>query len=216
MVRPGGPFTLACSLAVFVAACSGGGLEAWTSQEIVAEFERIHRPVADVYRVPPTQPEALWALLDGSFSGEALTQEYLEHFVTASGMARDRARIRIASFDYDTVRIEARSETSARVEADWSVGGLVTHRAHTHPRINRYRAVFDLEPAAQAPGELRIVRTQIRDLERQRRLREGDGERADSAQGSLSLGDLLRSGMLEQVREAEESAETDEAPGAVR
>ena len=54
------------------------------------------------------------------------------------------------------------------VEADWSVGGIVTHQSHKHHRINRYQAIYTLAMAStdgEAPA-LHIVDTRVRNAER--------------------------------------------------
>ncbi|MEM9408326.1 MAG: hypothetical protein AAGA81_19995 [Acidobacteriota bacterium] len=180
-------------------------LESWSDEALVAEFERLHRPVLDVYALSPGRPEELWNLLDGSFSGEALTREYVAQLVTVAGMQRDGTRVHVASVDYEKVDVLERRRDAVLVEADWSVGGLVTHRAHTHPRINRYRASYTLALADTAPGELRLVSAEIRSLERQRRL-SGQSLDARSAQGSLGIGDLLQSGLADELLAGREAA----------
>jgi len=182
----------------------------WSDEQIVSEFERLHRPVSDVYGLSgwlstESLGEDLWTLLSRTFAGEALTAEYLEHFVTLVGMGRDGTRIRIASLDYDSVEVLERFGEIVRVSADWSVGGLITHRSHTHPRINSYRAVFDLAPALDPPGEMRIVSSQILDLARQERLRPQNSP-GGSARGSLSMGDLIESGLAQEILESSEAA----------
>ena len=178
---------------------------------MVAEFERLHRPLSEIYELGPERRAELWRHLDLSFAGEALTREYVEHFTTAAGMARDGTRIRIASLDYESVAVVDRGRDFVTVDVDWSVGGLVTHRRHTHPRINRYVARFTLAPAVESPHELRIVGSEMRDLERQGRLAAGTAESAlRSARGSLSLGDLIESGLAEELIESRAAAGDDD------
>lgn len=190
--------------------CAGDALDAWTDEDLVAEFERLHRPVLDLYAVSPDREGDLWSLLASSFEGEALTDEFVEQLVTVKGMQRDRTSVRVARVDYEAVQVLERSPGRARIEADWSVGGLVTHREHTHPRINRYRASYTLAPSRQSPGELRLVRAEIRSLERQGRLA-GRGSESRSAAGSLGLGDLLTSGLAQELLEAKADRDVDAA-----
>lgn len=204
------------SLALLVLATAGAlgcvrddALSGWTDAAVAAEFERLHRPVLDVLgRAESAEP--LWHSLEASFAGEALTEEFVEQFVTLSGMRRDRTRVRVATVDYQSIDVLEREPGVVRVDAEWSVGGFVTHRRHTHPRINRYRARFDLAPNPGSAGELRIVASEMTDLERRGRLRATRD--AGSSAGSLSLGDLFRSGLAEELLEEAVDDAADEDP----
>jgi hypothetical protein len=188
--------------------------------ELRARFESLHRRLYDVYALGGDR-DALWTFLEGSFAGEALTREYVEHFTALRRMDRERTSIRVLAVDYEEVAVH-REDGGWRVDADWSVGGVVTHQGHRHPRINRYRASYRLAAAA-APvagsartGDLRIVGTTLRSLERVGSAR-ATGFPLDampgSARGSLSLSDLLRSGAAgEAVAGAGAAEEPDESP----
>ena len=130
---------------------------------VIASFQELHGRVYDAYSVGVDRNK-LHDLLERSFSGRALTEEYVEHFVTASRMAKEETSIEVFHVDYTGVEIAAWDQERVTLVADWSVGGVVTHREHKHPRVNRYRATFDLEWS----DEPRIVRSQIQRLERVR------------------------------------------------
>lgn len=128
-------------------------------------FQELHRPIYGVYELGGDR-DAIWDLLNDSFADEALTQEYVEHFTTLHTMAAEETAIQVIRVDYESVRVLPPSQAGqVRVEADWSVGGVVTHQAHKHTRVNRYVAVYTL---AETPAGWRIVDTHMRDLARVR------------------------------------------------
>jgi hypothetical protein len=193
----------ACALAVLGCAATPGELAGLSDQALAERFQELHRRVYEVYAQGPEAPR-LHDHLARSFAGEQLTEEFLEHYTTVALMARDRTAIDVLRVDYERLAL-ARERDRVRVEADWSVGGVVTHQGHTHPRVNRYRAVYTLAAVARAEGgdplaALRIVDTRLESLERVRGaidLARPNGRLPASAAGSLSLGDLLRSGAVE-------------------
>jgi hypothetical protein len=171
--------------------------------EVRGRFEELHRRLYDVYTLDVDRDE-LWSFLAQSFDGEELTAEYVEHFTALRRMASERTSIRVLEVDYEELAVR-REGRQWLVDADWSVGGVVSHQSHRHPRINRYRATYQLALASGSKeaglADLRIVETTLRSLERVSSTR-GVGfpldELPSSARGSLSLSDLLRSGALEE------------------
>ena len=129
---------------------------------LIADFTALHTPIYSVYAVGG-DADALHDLLAGRFSGEALTREYVEHFLALHRLQEQQTTIEVTSVDYDGVSVLSRSGEQARLEADWSVAGTITHRDHSHTRTNRYAAIYTV--AATGAG-LRIVDTRLRDLER--------------------------------------------------
>ncbi len=131
-------------------------------------FQALHRPIYGVYELGGDR-DAIHDLLQASFTGEALTREYVEHFTTLHTMAEEETAIQVVRVDYESVHVLSRSPSPqgelVRVEADWSVGGVVTHQAHKHTRVNRYVAVYTLQETAQG---WRITDTHMRDLARVR------------------------------------------------
>ncbi len=179
--------------------------------DLRARFEQLHRRLYEVYELGDDR-DALWSFLAASFDGEELTGEYLEHFTAGRRMARESTAIRVLAVDYEQVTVR-RDRKHFRVDADWSVGGVVLHQSHRHPRINRYRATYELAYAGAARDEsldsLRIVGTTLRSLERVGTARSGGFPLDDlpsSARGSLSLSDLLRSGAVEAASPPEPSS----------
>ncbi|MEM9597680.1 MAG: hypothetical protein AAGD06_25665, partial [Acidobacteriota bacterium] len=129
-------------------------------------FRALHEPVYGVYALGADRG-AIHDLLAASFTGEALTREYVEHFTTLARMEEESTSIQVLAVDYEEVTVLDSEAGRVRVDADWSVGGVVTHRGHRHPRTNRYRAIYTLEAVGETAGEgWRIVDTRMRDMER--------------------------------------------------
>lgn len=181
--------------------------------EVVDTFKRLHQPVYGVYALGPARDE-IHALLSHSFVGEALTAEYIEHYTTLFRMVEDQTSIQVQRVDYESVTVLDRNADAIRVDADWSVGGVVTHQGHKHPRVNRYRAVYTL---AETPDGMRIVNTRMRNLERVRSLlSSGDAWTVDdlpaSGGGFMDPLDLLDAGVLDDIEKAEREAASGAAP----
>jgi hypothetical protein len=171
---------------------------------IVDTFKQLHQPLYGVYDLGPDR-DGIHDLLSSSFIGEALTTEYVEHYTTLFRMVEDETSIHIQRVDYESVEVLDRSPNGVRVDADWSVGGVVTHQGHKHPRVNRYRAVYTLSPTDDG---LRITDTRMRNLERVRSLlAAGDAWTIDdlpkSGGGFMDPLDLLEAGVLEDIEKAE-------------
>jgi hypothetical protein len=164
--------------------------------EVLDNFQALHRRIYQVYSLAPDR-DAVWDLLAESFTGGALTQQYVEHYTTLVLSKHEETAIQVLAVDYDTIeRLDAEPGT-ARVEVEWAVGGVVTHRGHKHPRVNRYHAVYRLEPI---DGALRISDTRLKNMQRvQRVLVEGGGWTLDqndrSAGGMMSPSMLLEGGL---------------------
>jgi len=99
--------------------------------------------LTNVYRSFDLRDErAVYDRLEQTVVGEQLTEIYLQSRRTLELEERGGARGRVAAVDVDRVRSVTRNDDgSYSVEADWLVGGSVTHFGHTHYRQNRYRAV---------------------------------------------------------------------------
>jgi hypothetical protein len=163
---------------------------------LLARFEELHREIYRVYSLAPDRDE-VWELLAGSFTGPALTQQYVEHYTTLVLSEQEETSIQVLAVDYDQLELLEAAPGTARVEASWAVGGVVTHRDHKHPRVNRYHAVYRLEQGEQG---LRITDTRLKNMERvQRVLVEGGGWTLDrddrSAGGMMSPSQLLEGGI---------------------
>ncbi len=192
----------------------------WASSHALETlFRALHRPIFEVYGLGLDR-DAVHAHLATSFRGEALTREYVEHFTTLLQMQKESTAIRILRVDYERIDILEQTSTFVRIDAGWSVGGIVTHQQHRHPRTNRYRAVYDM--AFESDG-WRFVGSRLRDMNRIRgfaSLTEGDPWALDrlpkSGGGMMSPLDLLKAGMTEDVeafrREREQQEQEQGAP----
>lgn len=167
-------------------------------------FESLHARVYDVYDVP-AERDAVWDLLAGSFTGRALTSEYVEHWTTRVRMTREETAIDVRRVEYDRVEVVEVAPGFARVDAAWSVGGVVTHRRHKHPRVNRYEAVYDLVETGEG---WRIASTKVRNVLRVRSPSRSGGvfdvfDDTDQGGGYLDPLDLLDAGIGEDTGDTE-------------
>ena len=184
-------------LAVLFAGCGPSPGSAGREEETAVVFQELHERLYDVYGLG-TDRDLIWDLLSSSFAGDALTQQYVEHFTTVTQMRAEQTAIEVLQVDYEHIEIVDQTADRIVVDADWSVGGIVTHQRHKHPRVNRYRALYTL--ALEESLGYRIVDTRMRNLERVRSLSDGHDFPLDdvpkSARGLLGAADLLRSGVL--------------------
>lgn len=173
----------------------GGLLVAWASSCAAgpplsldaAGFEALHRPVVFLPNQPDLDRDELWQALAASFEGDELTRQYVDHRVARATLAREGTTVVVRSLSYDELTLEPGDSGQVAVIATWSVGGLVTHRGHEHPRVNRYRAVFLVE---DTPGGPRMVATRMADMARVR-LRGDERARQGEVGALLSPLDLL-------------------------
>jgi hypothetical protein len=186
--------------------------------DLLDSFKDLHSRIYDVYSLGPDR-DAVHDLLSASFAGRALTREYVEHYTTLVRMREERTAIQVIRVDYEKLEVLDRDPQTVSIDADWSVGGVVTHRKHQHPRVNRYRAVYTL---ARPDNELRIVGTWIRNSERiESVLALGDAwaldELPSSPGGLMDPLELLRAGVggtapSETLSTPEEDASEEDAP----
>ncbi len=182
-----------------LAACGGPSNTSTTMDDaqLLEGFEGLHREIYRVYSLAPDR-DAVWELLAGSFTGPALTQQYVEHYTTLVLSEHEETAIQVLAVDYDSSELLDRPGDEARIEAEWAVGGVVTHRGHKHPRVNRYHAVYHL---VEGSDGLRIADTRLKNMERvQRVLVEGAGwtlDRNDKSAGGLMTPSMLLEGGIE-------------------
>lgn len=180
-------------------------------EQLVNQFKEMHSRLYGVYSLGIDR-DAIHDLLAQSFAGEALTREYVEHFTTLVQMEKEQTAIDVVRVDYEDVEVVGRTADAALVEADWSVGGVVTHQGHRHARVNRYLALYSLATFDGRPSSLRIVDTRVRNLQRVRSFQESTGFPLDdlpsSARGFMGPAELLRAGLLDE--EASETSPPDD------
>ncbi|MCB9679929.1 MAG: hypothetical protein H6733_00530 [Alphaproteobacteria bacterium] len=161
---------------VVLAACDAPPPPDVDAAGVAADFEALHAAIYDLYALPVDR-DALHDLLARAFVGEALTDQYVEHWRTRVRMAEEDTGIQVLGVTYDDVVVLPRASVDdpLRVDATWRVRGVVRHQGHKHPRINRYRAVYTL---VDTDAGLRIADTHMKDL-----ARVATQERADAVFG---------------------------------
>jgi hypothetical protein len=205
--RPAIAALTACLPALLGLACTAAPLDRLGGADtVLARFREIHSQVYRVYSLGLDR-DAVHDQLATAFAGDALTREYVEHWTTLARMRDEGTAIDVLSVDYESVEVAGSAPGAVLVEADWSVGGIVTHQSHKHHRINRYQAIYTLAMAS-TDGEtpaLHIVDTRVRNAERVATPLESSGSGAfpldelpKSERGYLGPAELLRSGILEQ------------------
>ena len=166
----------------------------------VDAFPALHREVYELFNEPASQ-DVIHEALSRIFTGDALTQAYVRHWTTRQRMVEEGTAINIRKVDYASVQALQPTPEGRRIDVDWSIGGIVTHRQHAHPRVNRYRAIFTLTDTQDGP---RITSTRMRHAERVRDLLASspDGWILDTLPkgegGFLDPLDLLEAGVLDQ------------------
>lgn len=134
-----------------------------------------------------TEPDPLWEALAESYTGEALTEHYVDTWAALTRMREEHITLEVLRVDVES----ARALPDGRVEVDWAVGGRVNHRSHTHLRTNRYRARLSL---VQTAAGWRIAGEELADARRVRTLLDEDGWLLDdlpgTEAGTLDLLDL--------------------------
>ncbi len=185
---------------LFLTACTQrAALPNLDDVEIATVFEELHRGLYGIYELPLDR-DILHTHLARSLAHEALTRNYVEHWTSLVRMAEARTRIDIRRVDYRDVAVVGRSEKGVRVEASWSVGGVIHHASHSHARINLYRAIYTLGATPEGP---RVIETRLRHAERL-----GDPMSSTTTDewildtlpeqgGFLDAADLLEAGLLD-------------------
>ena len=183
-----------CAPALLALGCTASPIDRLGGADSVIErFRQIHSQVYRVYSLGPDR-DAIHAQLAAAFAGDALTREYVEHWTTLARMREEGTAIDVLSVDYESVAVAGTSPQGVLVEADWSVGGIVTHQRHKHHRINRYQAVYTVAMAANEAGEapaLHIVDTRVRNAERVATPLESPGSSGVPARRAAQVGARL-------------------------
>lgn len=128
----------------------------------VSSFQEIHPHIYQVYALPMDRDQ-VWGLLAGVFVGEALTREYVEHWTNKARMAAEHTAIDVRRVDHDRLEVVEVGEEYVHIDVAWSVGGIVSHQGHKHPRVNRYEAVYTW---VWTQDGWRIAGTAMRDVAR--------------------------------------------------
>ena len=108
--------------------------------------------------------EAIYERLEVSFSGDKLTEIYLENRRALELENRGGARARVDEVEVLEVRSVRRDgEGGFRVDAVWTVSGSVNHFGHVHYRQNRYDAALRIRAVE---GVWKIIDVEILDERR--------------------------------------------------
>ena len=200
-----------CLLLLGLSACAPDRSAGPSDMALTQAFKQLHTPIYGVYDLGFDR-DAVHDHLAASFRGEALTQEYVEHFTALARMRSESTAINILRVDYESLSVLERAPDRVSIDADWSVGGIVTHQQHRHPRTNRYRAVYDM---AYGHDGWRLVGSRLRDMSRVRGFSSlGRGETwplddlPKSSGGLMSPLELLKAGMAEDLESARDKADT--------
>lgn len=116
-------------------------------------FAALHAAVYDAYAIG-AHPDPLHEQLARSFSGQELTERYVEWWHTLSEMEEAGTEVELVDVEHQQVRA-----LQGRIHAEWTVSAVVRHRSHEHTRTNRYAALFQVEQG-------RITDTRMQDMER--------------------------------------------------
>ena len=100
------------------------------------------RVLPNVYRALEARTEsAVFDRLALSVTGETLSDVYLDHRKALQMEERGGARARVEAVEViDVAAVEPLDSGGFAAEADWTIGGTVTHFGHRHFRQNRYSA----------------------------------------------------------------------------
>jgi hypothetical protein len=129
-------------------------------EALVSTFEALHAPLYEAWEVD--DDAARWDLLARSWTGEALTTAYVEQTVAREAMTRADQAVRVIGVQYGEV-VPLDDDGEPGVDAVWWVRGIVRHQAHSHARIQQYRAVYRL---ADTPDGWRLASGSVRDMAR--------------------------------------------------
>jgi hypothetical protein len=123
-----------------------GGLRGVPNEQ--AAHRILSRLLPSVYRAFEFSSEsAVYDRLALSVTDDALAEIYLEHRRAVEVEERGGARARVEAVELLGVGpVEAAPEDGFVVEADWTVGGTVTHFGHRHFRRNLYTARATVVP----------------------------------------------------------------------
>lgn len=125
-------------------------------------FVTLHR---NLYAVQSDDPDGLYSDLENIFSGEALTQAYLNYTLMLESRKQHGVEIDILSVSYQKTEVlgvgMAAGIEGVWVGSQWEVAGEVRHRKHRHGRLNHYEGQFFL---CETDGGPRIFEQRMGDV----------------------------------------------------
>ncbi|MEY3211513.1 MAG: hypothetical protein RIT28_1994 [Pseudomonadota bacterium] len=117
---------------------------------LLSELSRLHRAGYDAWATEG-EPEALYDVLSGVWTGRALTEQYIRQRVALARLHAAKGGLSLRGHRVEEATLMALDADGATVRLRWLVGGLVTHEGHSHARISRYEAVYELAFTAEGP-----------------------------------------------------------------
>ncbi|MCK6525259.1 hypothetical protein L6R49_27960 [Myxococcota bacterium] len=117
---------------------------------LLAEVSRLHRASYDAWATDG-EPEALYATLSGVWTGRALTEQYVSQRVALARLRAARGGLTLRGHRVEEASLSRLDAEGATVRLRWLVGGLVTHEGHSHARVSRYEAVYEVVFTAEGP-----------------------------------------------------------------
>ena len=92
------------------------------------------------------EEEHVYERLAKTVSGDQLSDIYLQSRRALELEARGGPRVTVDNVDILNIHSIKPCDDAFSIDAEWTVGGSVTHFGHTHFRQNRYRAIVDIAP----------------------------------------------------------------------
>ena len=134
----------------FVTACAGLQPAPMDEASLLDEVSRLHRKSYDAWATEG-EPEALYDVLSGVWTGRALTEQYVNQRVALARLHAAKGGLSLRGHRVEEARVTGLDAHGATLRLTWLVGGLVTHEGHSHERISRYEAVYDVVFTADGP-----------------------------------------------------------------
>lgn len=117
---------------------------------ILSEVRRLHHESYGAWATEG-EPDALYDVLRGVWTGRALTEQYVGQRVALARLQAAKGGLTLRGHRVEEATLARLDADGATVHLRWIVGGLVTHEGHSHARISRYEAVYELVFTADGP-----------------------------------------------------------------
>ena len=117
---------------------------------LLTEVSRLHRASYDAWATQG-EPDALYDVLRGVWTGPALTDEYVRQRVGLARLHAAKGGLTLRGHRVEEATLDELNTSGATVRLRWIVGGLVTHEGHSHERVSRYEAVYEVVFTADGP-----------------------------------------------------------------
>lgn len=131
-------------------ACAGLRPAPMDEATLIEALHRLHRASYDAWATEG-EPDALYDVLSGVWTGSALTEQYVQQRVALARLRAARGGLTLRGHRVEEVTVTRLHAGGATARLRWLVGGLVTHEGHSHARISEYEAVYELVFTADGP-----------------------------------------------------------------